>query len=320
MMPDKCSDRHKLPLPKVLTVAEFARRFGDEAACLEHLQKVRWGPNLEQFYCPRCGHGRGWWLSRRQLVECCECHHQASVTAGTIFHRQRSPLWKWFWAVYQLAQDKKGVAALELAKQIGVCYGTAWLMLHKLRRAMRRANQAAILEGLVEVDETYVGGSAEDSGTTGRGAATKTPVAVAVELTDGRPRRVALRRLERVDGHCLRRFARAAIRRGSTLRTDGWGSYRRVVEAGYGHEAIVTGGGKKAIVRFPWLHTFVGNLKRMILGTYHSASPQHLDNYLAEFAFRANHRWQEASLFDCLLCAATNAKAVTYRQLVTGGN
>jgi transposase-like protein len=320
MMPDRCPDRHKPPLPKVLTVAEFAHRFTDEAACVEHLRNLRWGPDLERFACPRCGHGRGWWLSRRQLVECGECHHQTSVTAGTVFHRLRSPLWKWFWAVYQLAQDKKGVAALELAKQIGVSYATAWLMLHKLRRAMRRANQAAILEGLVEVDETYIGGSAEDSGTTGRGAASKTPVAVALELEHGKPRRVALRRLERVDGHCLRRFARAAIRRGSTLRTDGWGSYRRVVEAGYGHEEIVTGGGKKAIVKFPWLHTFVGNLKRMILGTYHSASPQHLDGYLAEFAFRANHRWQEASLFDCLLRAATNDKAVTYRQLVTGGS
>ena len=78
-----------------------------------------------------------------------------------MFHRRRSPLWKWFWAAYQLAQDKKGIAALELAKQIGVSYTTAWLMLHKLRRAMRHRNAGYVLQGLVEVDECYVGGETE---------------------------------------------------------------------------------------------------------------------------------------------------------------
>ena len=72
-------------------------------------------------------------------------HSQTSITAGTVFHRIRSPLWKWFWAIYQLAQDKKGVAALELAKQISVSYTTAWLMLHKLRRAMRRRDERYVL-------------------------------------------------------------------------------------------------------------------------------------------------------------------------------
>jgi transposase-like protein len=315
-VPEEC--RHTLPLPEVMTVAEFHRRFGTDEACLTYLHRVRWGNDLSRFVCPACGRRRGWWLGRRQLVECCECHHQTSVTAGTVFHRLRSPLWKWFWAIYQLAQDKKGVAALELAKQIGVCYSTAWLMLHKLRRAMRRGNQASLLQGLVEVDETYVGGVAE--GVRGRGAEKKTPVAVAVELSGGKPGRVALGTLSRVDGHSLRRFARAAIGRGSTLRTDGWGSYRRVAKAGYRHESVVTGGGKAAVAKFPWLHTFIGNLKRMILGTYHHASPQHLDGYLAEFAYRANHRWREASLFDRLLETALADKCLTYRQLVTGGS
>lgn len=106
----------------VLTVAEFRERFGEDAACHEHLKSDRGGENLERFECPACGCGRGWWLSRRQLVECRICRHQTSVTAGTVFHRLRSPLWKWFWAMCQLAQDRKGIAALALAKQVGVCY------------------------------------------------------------------------------------------------------------------------------------------------------------------------------------------------------
>jgi transposase-like protein len=182
-----------------MNVAEFMERFGSQEACVEHLRSVRWGRNLERFACLACGHRKGWWLPKRQLVECCECHRQTSVTAGTVFHRLRSPLWKWFWAIYQLAQDKKGIAAIELAKQISVSYSTAWLILHKLRRAMRRRDEGYVLQGLVEVDETYVGGKAE--GPRGRGANKKTPVAVALELrSDGKPGHVGMGSLERVDG------------------------------------------------------------------------------------------------------------------------
>ena len=82
----------------------------------------------------------------------------------------------------------------------------------------------------------------------------------------------------------------------------------------------MTGSGPKAVAKFPWIHTFIGNLKRMILGTHHSVSPKHLDNYLGEFAYRANRRWMEAKLFDRLLVAAVSAKAMTYKQLVTGAS
>ncbi len=315
-MPD---NDHKTPIAKVMDVATFHRRFGSDEACLTHLKQLRWGQNLERFECPDCGHRKGWWLGHRKLVECGGCHKQTSVTAGTVFHRIRTPLWKWFWAIYQLAQDKKGIAALELAKQIAVSYGTAWLMLHKLRRAMRDRTQRYTLQGLVEVDETYVGGRA--TGTPGRGAEKKTPVAVAVELDDEqKPRRIAMGVLERVDAHSLKRFTTKAITKGSKLRTDGWGSYVSLAKAGYEHEAIKTGGGKEAVQTFPWLHTFIGNMKRMILGTYHSVSPKHLDNYLAEFTYRANRRWMEADLFDRLLVAAVNAKPINYRQLTTGGS
>jgi len=313
-------DGHGRPLPKVMTVAEFHERFGTQEACLEHLRRVRWGPGLERFVCPECGHAHGWWLGRRQLVECADCHRQTSVTAGTVFHRVRSPLWKWFWAVYQLAQDKKGIGAIELAKQVGVSYTTAWLMLHKLRAAMRSRDQRYSLQGLVEVDECYVGGQARD-GTTGRGAANKTPVAVAVELTpDGKPRHIALESVARVDSRSLTRFAKRRISQGAMLKTDGWGAYENVAAAGYQHHAIVTGGGAAAIEAFPWMHTFISNMKRMILGTYHHVKPKHLDRYLAEFTYRANRRWREESLFDRLLVAAVGSKAVTYKQLVTGGS
>ncbi len=313
-------NRSKGPLPAVMDVGTFRERFGTDEGCWEHLRNTRWGPNLERFTCPDCGHARGWWLANRRLVECSECHRQTSVTAGTVFHGARVPLWKWFWAIYQLAQGKKGIAALTLAKQIGVCYGTAWLMLLKLRRAMRRRNERYVLQGLVEVDETYVGG--EEPGHRGRpgpDSQKKVPVAVALELNDeGKPRRVARASVKRVTGHHLKPFAVKAIAKGSTLRTDGWGAYRIVAKAGYEHDPIITGTSRKAVQTFPWIHTFIGNMKRMILGTHHWVSHKHVDDYLAEFTYRTNRRWLEASLFDRLVVAALDSKAVTYKELTTG--
>jgi hypothetical protein len=124
--------------------------------------------------------------------------------------------------------------------------------------------------------------------------------------------------LAKVDGHSLTAFARQTIAEGSMLRTDGWGSYRAPARAGYEHEPIITGSGRQAVQTFPWLHTFIGNMKRMILGTYHSVSPKHLDAYLAELTYRANRRGMEPNLFERLLVASVGANPVTRRQLVTG--
>jgi transposase-like protein len=211
--------RYKSPLPAVIDVGTFLRRFGFDEECWEHLKISRCGPGLERYACPDCGHTKGWWLANRKLVECADCHHQTSVTAGTVFHRARVPLWKWFWAIYQLAQDKKGIAALTLAKQIDVCYGTAWLMLSKLRRAMRHRNERSVLQGLVEVDETYIGG--EEPGHRGRPARDsekKFPVAVALELdAEGKPQRVAMASMEGVTGHHLKRFTTSTVAKGSNI-------------------------------------------------------------------------------------------------------
>ena len=91
-----------------------------------------------------------------------------------------------------------------------------------------------------------------------------------------------------------------------------------MAKAGYEHEAIKTGSGREAVQTFPWIHTFIGNMKRMILGTHHWVSHKHVDDYLAEFTYRANRRWLEASLFDRLVVAALDSKAVTYKELTTG--
>ena len=118
------------------------------------------------------------------------------------------------------------------------------------------------------------------------------------------------------DESCLEHLR--VVRWGEKLERFECPAYRRVAKAGYQHEAVPTGGGREAVQKFPWLHTFISNAKRMILGTYHSVSPAHLADYLAEFDYRVNRRWMEARLFDRLIHAAMATKALTYNELVAG--
>src|SRR6266446_1845469 len=169
---------NRLKRRRIMTVKEFRARFGDDDQCARYLARERW-PN--GFLCPRCGgRSRGYMASRR-VEECADCGYQCSVTAGTIFHKTRVPLTGWFWAIYRMGQDKKGISALQLSKEIGVSYPTAWLLQHKIRKAMADRDQRYQLSGLIEVDEGYAGGAEQGDAQKGRGAKTKSVLAVAVE-------------------------------------------------------------------------------------------------------------------------------------------
>ena len=133
---------------------EFQHRFADERTCLEYLAASRWP---EGYRCPRCGGEKAWVLERRHLWECGACHHQASVTAGTVLHGTPTPLTLWFWGAYLVATHTPGISAVQLKRQLGLSrYETAWLMLQKLRRAMV-APEREPLRREVEVDEFFLG-------------------------------------------------------------------------------------------------------------------------------------------------------------------
>jgi Zn ribbon nucleic-acid-binding protein len=212
----------------ILTVKEFRQQFGDEEQCWQHLTHKRW-PN--GFVCPRCGGDSRGYMKARRVHECRQCGYQGSVTAGTIFHKTRVPLQDWFWALYRMSQDKKGISALQLSKELGVSYPAAWLMQHKIRKAMADRDQGYQLEGLVEVDEGYVGG-AEGKEHKGRGAETKSVVAVAVEHRgpgkEGQkpiPGFAALAVVEDAAAQSLQGFVKAKIKAGSKILTRGWTGY-----------------------------------------------------------------------------------------------
>src|SRR6266705_582818 len=141
------------PFPK--TLRQFQSDFATEEACQQYLAACRWP---DGFICPRFGQGRAYELVKQQRQQCVKCRHQVSLTSGTILHRTKTSLTHWFWAAYLMTTDKRGVSALLLQRQLGLSrYETAWMMLHKLRRAMVNAIREP-LRGEVEVDDTWVGG------------------------------------------------------------------------------------------------------------------------------------------------------------------
>src|SRR5918911_5158159 len=172
-----------------LSEVEFRERFGTEEACREALFGMRWRDGLT---CPACD-GRSFCeLQARKVFQCNRCKKQVRLTAGTVFQDTELPLTTWFAAIYHLTQSKGGVSSIELGRRLGVKQGTAWLMKHKLMRAMAEREAAKPkFSGRVEVDDAYLGGE-RPGGKRGRGAG-KTPVVAAVETTaERRPKRLRL--------------------------------------------------------------------------------------------------------------------------------
>jgi len=297
------------------TLQEFQATFPDEQACWEALRRARWP---EGFVCPRCGHEASSWISTRRLEQCCRCRYQCSVTAGTVFHRTRVPLLTWFWAIFFVARHKKGISALQLQRDTGFgSYKTAWSMLHRLRSALRHRPEAR-LAGLVEVDETYVGGH-ERGRRGGREVLHKSIVAVAVEQ---RPHSAGRARLSVLQGVTFQQdlgpFVQARIDpRRTTVRTDGFPVYLGLSAEGIRHDRKIQGSDRAHSTKIlPWSHTIFGNLKTWLRGTFHGVSAKHLPRYLDEFVYRFDRRWREGELFGFVLKRAATGQPLSYHRLV----
>ena len=293
------------------TLAEFEAAFSTEAACRDYLFRLRWP---EGFRCPGCPYGKAWPVGRG-LFQCARCGHQASVTAGTIFQDTHKPLTLWFRAIWWVTSQKTGASALGLQRVLGLgSYQTAWVWLHKLRRARVRPGRDR-LAGRVEVDETYLGG--EKPGKRGRGAAGKALIGVAAQADGHGIGRIRMRRVKDASAASLQPFIREAVAPGSVVHTDGWEGYLGVDRKCYGHEVTVRKGA--ASERLPRVHRVVALLKRWLMGTHQGAvSPEHLDYYLDEFTFRFNRRTSRSrgKLFFRLVQQAAAVEPVPYTAMV----
>lgn len=298
------------------TLAELETRFGTEKGCRDYLVKLRWP---EGFVCPRC-RGTTAWTTKRNLLVCAGCEHQASLTAGTIFQDTRKPLTMWFRAIWWVTAQKNGASALGLQRILGLgSYLTAWTWLHKLRRAMVRPGRDR-LHGQVEVDETYIGGLEE--GVRGRQTETKALVAVACEEDGEAIGRIRLRQIPDASAASLHAFVEEAIQPGSVVHTDGWEGYAGLEAKGYSHQVTVLKRSQKSAAELlPRVHRVVSLLKRWLLGTHQGAvSRAHLDYYLDEFTFRFNRRTSRSrgKLFYRLLQQAMAVEPAPYKAVVGG--
>jgi transposase-like protein len=301
---------------KGLSESAFRERFGTEEACRTALLEMRWHEGLT---CPVCGHQGFCALKTRKLFQCNRCKKQIRLTAGTVFQDTKLPLTVWFSAIYHLTQSKGGISSIELGRWLGVTQATAWLIKHKLMRAMAEREAAKPqLAGRVEVDDAYLGGERQ-GGKRGRGAAGKTPIVAAVETTPERkPRRLKLTVVKGFRKKEVEKLARRDFAAGSNVVSDGLSCWPAVEKAGCDHFPMVTGSGKQAAkwAPFRWVNTMLGNIKTAIAGTYHHVSAKHAQSYLTSFAYRFNRRFQLDSIVQRLAWAAVHATPQPYRVVI----
>lgn len=296
------------------TLVEFEARFSTDEACYSYLFKLRWP---DGFRCPRCEGLKGWPV-RAKLVECGSCGYQSSITSGTIFQKSRMPLTLWFRAIWWITSQKNGASALGLKRILGMgSYETAWSWLHKLRRAMVRPGRDQ-LNGMIEVDETYIGGLEE--GLRGRQTESKALVVIAAQQDGKKIGRIRMKQIPDASSTSLQAFIMASIEPGSTVVTDGWTGYLGLETLGYMHKVInLSKRREPASDLLPRVHRVVSLLKRWLMGTHQGAvSHGHLDYYLDEFTFRFNRRTStyRGKLFNRLLEQAVQTPPVPYSTII----
>jgi len=285
-----------------LTFKAFQAIYPDDAACLDKLMEVNYGGT--EIECPACGKPTKFHrLTKRRAYVCQLCGHHVYPAAGTIFHKSRTKLTMWFFAMYLMTSTRHGVAAKEIERQLGVTYKCAWRMCHELRKLMASADCSGPLGGPgkhVEIDETYVGGKQTRRTQRARGT-NKTPVLGMVER-DGR---IIAAPIPDNWLNTIEPVVRANVARGSTVTTDEHGGYNDLHLLGLERGTVKHSLGEyvRGIHHTNTIEGHWSHFKRAVRGTHVSISSKHMWKYLAEFSYRRNHRQSHAMMFNRLVAA-----------------
>jgi transposase-like protein len=297
-----------------MTPRQFRRRFRTERDCLRYLIKRKWP---DGFRCPRCNHDQAYLISSRRKYQCKRCTHQTSLTAHTIFHKTRKPLRDWFWAIFLVATRTTGSSARQLQYDLGISYPTAWSWCHKIRSAMQDRDTRYTLQGVVEIDDTYIGGKWKP-GKRGRGARSKVPVLVAVESRPEGCGYVALSKLQSLTSRWAKSFLHQKVQQQALMLSDSLPIYRSL-SGDLNLYPLTVSSGQRAVEILPDVHRVIARLKNWIRGTHSHVSSKHLNRYLAEFSYRFNRRFKgrRDTIFDRLVTACCTTQTITYQQLVS---
>ncbi len=320
-----------LPFPGSLP--EFQELFPDDLACAAYLEAIRWPTG---FVCGWCGEaGEPYrFKGRPHVLVCRKCKRDNRIMAGTVMQDSHTRLSVWFWAAYLVSTHTPGMSAVQFQRQLGLKrYETAFQILHKLRAGMVRPDRDRIggaPDVHVEVDESLVGGATRGEG---RGVHDKTLVACAVEVRKRKPKvkgavprrngryagRIRLEVVPDRSAKSLVGFVEAAVEPGAVIVTDAWPAYSTLPDHGYRHLPVAVSGDPDMIDDYlPLVHIAFSNLKTWLKGCHHGVSPQHLQAYLNEFAFRFNRRFYPFNSFRSLLGIGGRTAGPTYEGLYSG--
>jgi transposase len=297
---------------------EFMREYPDDATCLEHLWRTRYAEDGENAECPKCQQVRPFkkyaTTQKRQSWTCTACGHHIHPTAGTIFHKSSTSLHLWFYAIYLVSSSRCGIAAKQLEREIGVNYKTALRMLHLIRQELMNQDDHGPVGGIVEADETFMGGKIRESERAARRARGEShsgpytrpdrPIVVGAVERRGKIRATVVQRRHDAQG-----VVRGFVLPGSMIFTDDWSGYNGLSKNNtYRHRRI--NHTARVYVNGP-VHTqtiegFFGHFKTDVRGTHHAISAKWLPGYLNEWVWKWNHRDDDAAMFRTLLTNAAS--------------
>ena len=289
-------------------IMELSRHFHTEQICRKHLEQIRWG---NKPVCPHCNHDKTWRFKDCKIFRCAGCRKKFTVMVGTIFENTNLPLTKWFMAIYLILNHKKGISSLQLGRDISITQKSAWFMNHRLRELTK--SKRSTMSGIVEVDETYIGGK-EINKPKHKRSALNTKTTVFGMLERGKDIRVKVVS-NPSSGNLISEILKN-VEPGTYVISDGYYAYKRLggyyvhLSLQHQHGEYVRGAAHTNTIEGFWSH-----LKRSVTGIYHYISPKHTQRYCNASAFRYNTR--ELTSYERFNLAISNCGGrLTYKNLI----
>jgi transposase-like protein len=288
---------------KRFSLGEFLKKFGSNEKCLEYVKRIKYPKGI---FCQNCKKLQSSKIKNRQVYQC-SCGFQVAPLVGTIFEKTTTPLQYWFYAVFLMSVTRSGISAKQLQRELGVTYKTAWRMFKQIRMLMTETSGRP-LEGIVEVDETFVGGKGRNRRDWRQGVKEK-EVLMGMVARGGK---VYLKHVPNTGKWTLLRQIKERIDPKAIVYTDELQSYKNLYKYGYTHDSVAHGIKQyaKGDVHTQNIENFWSHFKRGIYGVYRVISPKYLQTYADEYGWRYNNREAGSGMFELLLNQVAEVRTV----------
>lgn len=303
-----------------MALLDFFKKFSDEQACKDYLKLKR---QEEGITCKKCGCKKHYWFKTQELWKCSNCGYRTTLRSGTIMENTKMPLQYWFMVIHLLTSTKKSFSALEIQRQLGHNrYEPIWYMVNKIRIVMGNRDAKYSLNGNIEMDDAYfeivnLDKPERTKLNFGRGSDKQLKVLITVESTpvtraDGKihkhkpMKRMGYVKMQVIDNlkneSVNYEVAKMVNPETAIIESDAWRGYSRVKNVVKQHNPKIVPF-KEGHKHLPWVHTVIANAKRLLLGTHHSIGKDYLQNYLNEYCYKLNRRYDTRPLFDRMIVA-----------------